>query len=183
MADSKKTSKKTAKTSGTATATAPFDDQQQVTLVTKEGYQKLIEELEYLKGTRRKEIAEQLKEAISYGDLSENSEYDAAKTEQARLEARIAELEEKMKYVRIIEEKHHGATVQLGSTVLVRNISDKNSDSEKYTIVGSTEADPLSHKISNESPVGSSLLDKRKGDIVKVHIPSGVVEYEILELE
>jgi transcription elongation factor GreA len=154
-----------------------------VTLVTKDGLVKLKEELEYLKQNKRKEVAGRLKEAISYGDLSENSEYEEAKNEQAFVEGRIAELEEKVKYAKIIEEKQHVATVQLGTTVIIKNINAKGGETEEYIIVGSTEADPLEHKISNESPVGSALLDKQKGDIVKVVVPDGVVEYEILQLE
>lgn len=151
-------------------------------LVTKEGLKKLKEELEYLTEVKRKEVAGRIKEAISYGDLSENSEYEEAKNEQAFVEGRIIELEEKVKYAKIIEEKHRVATVQLGTKVVVRNLRRKD-DKQEYTIVGSTEADPLAHKISNESPVGRSLLEKRVGDRVKVQAPSGPVEYEILKLE
>ncbi len=170
----------------TAKKTAPMaasPDDNKVTLVTKEGLVKLKEELDFLKNTKRREVAERLKEAISYGDLSENSEYEEAKNEQAFVEGRIVELEEKIKYAQIIEEKQHVATVQLGTKVVIKNIGSKKNESEEYIIVGSTEADPLEHRISNESPVGSSLLDKKKGDVVKVSIPDGVVEYEILQLE
>jgi transcription elongation factor GreA len=153
-----------------------------ITLVTKEGLKKLKEELEYLKDVRRKEVAERIKEAISYGDLSENSEYEEAKNEQGFVEGRIHELEEKIKYAKVIQEKH-GKTVQLGTRVKIKNISKKNSEPEEYVIVGSTEADPLSNKISNESPVGSAILDKSKGDIVKVSVPDGAIEYEVLSLE
>lgn len=165
-----------------AKAAAPADESK-VTLVTKEGFAKLKEELEQLRNVKRKEVAERLKEAISYGDLSENSEYEEAKNEQAFVEGRIAELEEKVKYAKIIQEKHDVKTVQIGTRVVIKDIGRKKADSEEYTIVGSTEADPLEHKISNESPVGSALLDKKKGDIVKVFAPRGVVEYEILALE
>ena len=161
----------------------PVIDESKVTLVTKEGLAKLKEELENLRNVERKEVAERLKEAISYGDLSENSEYEEAKNEQAFVEGRIAELEEKVKYARIIEEKGDQATVQLGSKVLIKNLSDKKSQEESYTIVGSTEADPLSHKISNESPVGAALLDRKKGDIIKVEVLGKVIEYEVLGLE
>lgn len=158
-------------------------DESKVTLVTKDGLTKLREELDYLQSVKRKEVAERLKEAISYGDLSENSEYEEAKNEQAFVEGRIAELGEKVKYARIIEEKQHVATVQLGTKVVIRNVVSKKADPEEFIIVGSTEANPLDHKISNESPVGGALLDKKKGDIVKVEIPDGVVEYEIMQLE
>lgn len=154
-----------------------------VILVTKDGFAKIKDELEQLKNVKRREVAERLKEAISYGDLSENSEYEEAKNEQAFVEGRIAELEEKVKYAKIIQEKQDVKTVQIGTKVVIKDIGPKKADKEEYTIVGSTEADPLDHKISNESPVGSALLDKKKGDIVKVFAPSGVVEYEILTLE
>jgi transcription elongation factor GreA len=166
--------------SKTATAT---NDESKVTLVTKEGLHKLQEELDSLRNVKRKEIAERIKEAISYGDLSENSEYEEAKNEQAFVEGRIMELEEKVKFAKIIEEKTHVATVQLGTNVVIKNLNTRKAETEQYTIVGSTEADPLSRKISNESPVGAALLDKRKGDIVKVTVPGGVLEYEILQLE
>lgn len=161
-------------------AQAPED---KVTLVTKEGFSKLKEELEELKNVKRKEVAERLKEAISYGDLSENSEYEEAKNEQAFVEGRIAELEEKIKYAKIIQEKHDVKTVQIGTRVVIKDIGRKKSEPEEYTIVGSTEASPLEYKISNESPVGQALLDKKKGDVVKAYAPNGVVEYEILQLE
>jgi transcription elongation factor GreA len=161
----------------------PGFDESKVTLVTKEGLAKLKEELDYLKNTRRKEVAERIKEAISYGDLSENSEYEEAKNDQGFVEGRIQELEEKVKYAKIIEEKQHVATVQLGTKVTIRRMGGKKADPEEYIIVGSTEADPLSRKISNESPVGSALLEKGKGDIVKVIAPGGVIEYEIMQLE
>jgi transcription elongation factor GreA len=152
-------------------------------LVTKEGLKKLTEELDQLKNVKRREVAERIKEAISYGDLSENSEYEEAKNEQAFVEGRIIELEEKVKFAKIITEKHQVASVQLGTKVVVRNLSKRNAQTEEYTIVGSTEADPLSHKISNESPVGRALLDRKAGEKVKVQIPAGAVEYEILKLE
>jgi transcription elongation factor GreA len=158
-------------------------DESKITLVTKEGLQKLKEELDNLKNVRRKEVAERIKEAISYGDLSENSEYEEAKNEQGFVEGRIQELEEKVKYAKVIEEKTHVATVQLGTKVSIQPIGRRKGNSEEYIIVGSTEADPLAHKISNESPVGAALLDKSKGDIVKVSAPNGIIEYEILQLE
>jgi transcription elongation factor GreA len=155
-----------------------------VILVTKDGYKKLTEELENLKNVKRKEIAGRIKEAISYGDLSENSEYEEAKNEQAFIEGRILELEEKVKYAKIIDEKHKkgDATVQLGSKVKVKNRSKKSIDTQEFIIVGSTEAD-WEMKISNESPVGSALLDRSVGDRVKVAIPTGVVEYEIMSIK
>jgi transcription elongation factor GreA len=162
---------------------ATTSDENKITLVTKEGLQKLKEELDSLRNVRRKEVAERIKEAISYGDLSENSEYEEAKNEQGFVEGRIQEIEDKIKYAKVIEEKQHMATVQLGTRVTVRAVGRKKSSPEEYIIVGSTEADPLAHKISNESPVGAALLEKSKGDVVKVSAPSGILEYEILQLE
>lgn len=154
-----------------------------VILITKEGLAKLVEELNFLKEVKRKEVAERLKEAISYGDLSENAEYEEAKNEQAFVEGRILELEEKVKYARIIDESaKKGVIAQLGSKVMIQNMSGKSKIEEEYTIVGSTEADPINHKISNVSPVGKALLDRRSGEVVKVVAPSGVIEYKIVKV-
>ncbi len=174
--------------SDSSKSSTPVTDDSKYTLVTKEGLKKLKEELEYLRNVRRKEVAQRIKEAISYGDLSENSEYEEAKNEQAFVEGRIIELEEKVKFAKIIDEKSKSSsskTVQLGTKVTLKNLSvkDKNAQHEEYVIVGSTEADPLAHKISNESPVGRALLEKKAGDVVKVQVPAGYVEYEILKLE
>lgn len=154
------------------------------TLVTKEGLKKLKEELDTLKDVRRKEIAERLKEAISYGDLSENSEYQEAKNDQAFVEGRILELEQMIKNAQIISEKKTEAKtkdVQIGTSVTVL---DKNNGTDPvvYTIVGSTEADPSDHKISNESPVGKALLGKKKGDVIEVQTPGGKIRYEVLKV-
>ncbi|MBM3227469.1 transcription elongation factor GreA [Candidatus Peribacteria bacterium] len=155
------------------------------TLVTKEGLRKLKEELEQLKTVRRQEVAQRLKEAISYGDLSENSEYEEAKNEQAFVEGRILELELKIKNAKIIAEKkpdaRRGKQIDIGTTVTVRNRSE-GEDPETYVIVGSTEADPLEHKISNESPIGKALLGKDEGDIVEVPTPAGKFRYEVLKV-
>lgn len=158
-------------------------DDSKIVLVTKEGLKKLQEELEYLKNVKRREIAERLKEAISYGDLSENSEYEEAKNFQAQIEVQILDLEEKVRYAKVIEEKHKVASVQLGTKVTLKDLRNKKVDSLVYTIVGSTEADPFVGKISNESPVGRSLLEKKVGDVVKIQVPTGLKEYEILKIE
>lgn len=159
------------------------NDGKKATLITKEGLKILIEELEGLKNVKRREVAARIKEAISYGDLSENSEYEEAKNEQAFVEGRILELEEKVKNAKIISEKHSATkTVQLGTKVYLENLSKAKSEEEVYIIVGSTEADPFVGKISNESPIGNSLLDKKKGDKVKVIVPAGTVEYKIVKL-
>lgn len=159
------------------------EDGKKATLVTKEGLDKLKEELDHLKTVKRKEVAERIKEAISYGDLSENSEYEESKNEQAFVEGRILELEEKIKHAKIITETHKTKSVQLGTTVYLENLTKKKDEHEVYTIVGSTEADPFAGKISNESPVGSALLDKQKGDKIKVIAPAGTIEYEIVKID
>lgn len=161
---------------------ALMDDDQ--TLVTKEGLKKLQDELNELKTVKRKEVAERLKEAISYGDLSENSEYQEAKNEQAFIEGRILELEQMIKNAKIISDKKATTKVkeiQIGTTVTVRNKTD-GDDPVEYTIVGSTEANPLEKKISNESPVGRAVLGKKKGDVVDVHTPAGPYKYEIVKV-
>lgn len=154
-------------------------------LVTKEGLKKLREELDHLKTVRRSEVAQRLKEAISYGDLSENAEYEEAKNEQAFVEGRILELEKQVKNARIITEHDtkaaKGKVIEIGSVVTVRNKTD-GDDPETYTIVGSMEADPIEHKISNESPIGKALLGREKGDIVDVTAPAGKFKYEVIKV-
>lgn len=160
------------------------EDGKKATLITKDGLKNLKEELDQLKSVKRREVAARIKEAISFGDLSENSEYEEAKNEQAFLEGRILDLEQKIKNAKIISDKHQTVkSVQLGSMVHLANLAKTKDNIEIYTIVGSTEADPFEAKISNESPVGSALLDKNKGDKIKVHVPSGSVEYEIMKVE
>ena len=151
-------------------------------LVTAKGLKKLQDELEYLKTTARKEIAEKLAEAISYGDLSENSEYDEAKNQQAFTEGRILELEEQIKNAEIVEEGKTSkkGIVQIGSKVELQREGDK--ESHEYTIVGSTEADPMLKKISNESPVGAAILGRKLKETVKVKAPGGNFEYKILKV-
>lgn len=160
------------------------DDGRKATLITKEGLAKLNDECENLKNVKRREVAARIKEAISYGDLSENAEYEEAKNEQAFVEGRILELEEKIKNAKIITDKKKAAkTVQLGTTVHLKNLTKKKDEEEVYTIVGSTEADPFGGKISNESPIGSAILDREKGETVKVSVPAGSVEYKIVKLD
>lgn len=166
-----------------ATASSFTYDEDEETLVTKEGLKKLKEELDHLKNVRRKEVAQRLKEAISYGDLSENSEYEEAKNEQAFVEGRIIELDRKIKNAKIITEKEGKVKdVNIGSSVTIREVSGPDEDEVTYTIVGATEADPFDHKISNESPIGKALLSRVKGDSVKVPTPSGIVEFEIIKV-
>lgn len=167
---------------GSGGAATFVDDEE--TLVTKEGLKKLKEELELLKTVRRREVAQRLKEAISYGDLSENSEYEEAKNEQAFVEGRIIELDRKIKNAKIISEhdaKKTGKEVNIGSHVTIQKVGG-HDEAETYSIVGATEADPFDFKISNESPIGKAVLGNVKGDTVKVPTPSGVVEYEIVKV-
>lgn len=150
-------------------------------ILTHEGVAKLEEELNYLKTVRRREIAERIKQAIAFGDLSENSEYDEAKNEQAFIEGRIVALENMLRNVRVIDDEDITTDrVSIGSTV---KILDIEFDEElEYTIVGSAEADPGQNKISNESPVGKALIGKQIGDIVDVNVPDGVIKFKILEI-
>ena len=152
-------------------------------LITKDGLKKLQEELTHVKDVRRKEVAARLKEAISFGDLSENSEYEEAKNEQAFVEGRIVELEKMISNAKIIKDDKKGAdSVQIGTTITVQNLTEED-EPETYTIVGSTEADPIEYKISNESPIGAALLEKKKGDVVKVKVPAGIFEYKIIKIK
>lgn len=150
-------------------------------ILTQEGYNKIEEEVEYLKTVKRKEVAERIKVAISFGDLSENAEYDEAKNEQAQVEERIVKLENMLRKAVIIDESQIDSnTVTVGSTV---RVYDTDFDEEvEYTIVGSAEADPYHGKISNESPVGRAFIGKHKDEEVEVHVPNGVVIYKILEI-
>ena len=150
-------------------------------IMTYEGIKKLEEELEYLKTVRRKEITEKIKVALGYGDLSENSEYDEAKNDQAFNEGRISQLENMLKNAVVVDESEIPTDkVSVGSIV---KVMDYEFDEEvEYAIVGSAEADPMNFKISNESPVGSALLGKKVGDVVEVTVPSGVSKFEILEI-
>ncbi|AZV58787.1 transcription elongation factor GreA [Clostridium sp. AWRP] len=150
-------------------------------VMTYEGITKLEDELEYLKTVKRREIMEKIKVALSFGDLSENSEYDSAKNEQAFVEGRIVQLENMLKNATIVDEEEiPPGVVGIGSIVKVRDY-DFNEEVE-YLIVGSAEADPINNKISNESPVGKGLVGKKAGDVVEVQIPDGVSKYEILSI-
>ena len=141
-------------------------------ILTPEGLEKLKEEIEYLSGQKRREVAERIKEAREFGDISENSEYDDAKNEQAMLEARIAALEDKLRSASVIDASElSNDVVRVGSHVSVKD--EGSGKSLKYTIVGSTEANPSENRLSNESPVGKALLGHKKGDSVKVQLPNG----------
>ena len=149
--------------------------------VTDDGLKKLQDELEHLKTEGRKDIAEKIKVARGYGDLSENSEYDDAKNEQAKIEARIVELEAMLKNVEIIKDiKGAAKTVVVGVKVKVLDI--EFDEEEEYHVVGSTEADPTNNKISDESPVGKALLGHKVGDVVSVEAPAGEIKLKIVKI-
>lgn len=154
-------------------------------ILTKEGLDKLENELEELKSVKRKEVAEKIKIALSFGDLSENSEYDEAKNEQAIMEARIADIEVMLKNVKVIDEDELSSeNIHIGSKIEVRvtNPATGKNSVINYKIVGSNEADPLSGNISDESAVGKALLNHGIGDKVKVEVPAGEMEYEVLAI-
>ncbi|MCI8609889.1 MAG: transcription elongation factor GreA [Firmicutes bacterium] len=150
-------------------------------LLTQEGYDKIVAEHEELVSVKRKEVSERLKEAISYGDLSENSEYDSAKNEQAELEERINKLENMIRKAKIIDENEMPKDqVSVGLKVKVQDVDSK--EEMEFIIVGSTEADPFAGKISNESLVGQHLLGKKVGEVVEIVVPDGVLVYKIMEI-
>lgn len=150
-------------------------------MLTEDGLKKLQEKLNYLKGERRKEVAERLKAAIALGDLSENSEYDDAKNEQAFLEGEILDLEESIRNARIIEASSDSNTVSLGCQVVLKDIEFDEVDT--YMIVGSTEADPDNGKISNESPVGLAIMGQAVGSVVDVVVGDNIIQYQIMEIK
>ena len=151
-------------------------------ILTQEGYDNLDKELNYLKTEKRAEIADRIKVALGFGDLSENSEYDEAKTAQAENEVKIAELENKIRHAKIIDEKEIDTdTVQIGNTVKVLDI--EFDEKVEYTIVGSTEVDLTENKISNESPLGAALLGAKKNQTVDVNAPAGIMKYKILQIK
>ena len=148
-------------------------------LLTREGIQRYEEELQHLKETRRKDIAEKLKDARAQGDLSENAEYDAAKDEQRDIEARIFELEQLLKTAEIADEDDtDNKKVSFGMTVVVRDLETK--EEETYTIKGATEANSLAGTISNESPLGKALIGAKKNQTVEVECPAGILKYKVL---
>ena len=151
-------------------------------ILTQEGFDRLEKELEYLRTEKRVEIADRIKVALGFGDLSENSEYDEAKNAQAENEVKIAELENKVRHAKIIDEKEIDTeTVQIGNTVKVLDV--EFDEKIEYTIVGSTEVDLSQNKISNESPLGEALLGAKKNNIVEVNAPAGIMKYKILSIK
>lgn len=162
-----------------------MDNQKKEILLTEEGFKKIEDELELLKTVRRKEVAERIKIAISFGDISENSEYDEAKNEQAQLEERILKLENILRVAVIIDESSIDTNlVTVGSVVKIefKDALTDEVEEDEYTIVGSAEADPSESKISNESPIGKALLGKVVGDEIDVQVPDGISKIKILEI-
>ena len=154
------------------------------TIVTQEGLKKLEDELEYLRSEKRQQVAERLKVAISYGDISENSEYDDAKNEQAFVEGRILTLENMIRNAKVIEASEVDKdVVALGNNVKIEDVETK--ETEEYTIVGTTEADPMAEppRISNESPVGRAILGHKVGDVIKVRTPVGELDYKVVAID
>ena len=151
-------------------------------ILTQEGYDNLEKELNFLKTEKRAEIAERIKIALGFGDLSENSEYDEAKTAQAENEVKIVELENKLRHAKIIDEKDIDTeTVQVGNVVKVHDL--EFDEKIEYTIVGSTEVDLAQNRISNESPLGNALLGAKKNQVVEVNAPAGIMKYKILSIK
>jgi transcription elongation factor GreA len=151
-------------------------------LLTPEGYDRLKEEIEYLTTTKRREVAERIKHAREFGDISENSEYDDAKNEQAMLEQRIATLEERLASARVIDADDVPTdVVGIGSRVRLKDM-DANETVE-YTVVGSAEANPAEQRLSNESPVGKAIMGRKKGEVVEVAVPRGSIKYKIMDVK
>ncbi len=151
-------------------------------LLTQEGYDNIVAEHEELVSVKRAEVAARIKEAISYGDISENAEYDSAKNEQAELEERIHQLEEMLRKAKIVQEDDvKGDKVNIGLKVTVKDID--TGDKEVFSIVGATESDPFNGKISTESSVGKALIGKKKGETVAIEVPDGIINYKIMKIE
>jgi transcription elongation factor GreA len=151
-------------------------------ILTQEGLKKLEEELENLKSVKRREVAERIKTAIGYGDISENSEYEDAKNEQAFIEGRIITLEKMLRNARIINSDEVDTnTVSIGSIVTLKDL--EFGDEVEYTIVGTAESNPSESKISNESPVGKAILGKKRGTTIDVNVPAGIIQYKIMDIK
>lgn len=151
-------------------------------ILTAEGLKKIEQKLDHLKSVRRREVAERIKQAIEFGDISENSEYEDAKNEQAFIEGEILTLEKMLRNAKLIDEDEISAdVVTIGSTVKLKDL--EFGDMLEYTIVGSAEADPTESRISNESPVGEAILGRKVGSIVEVNVPAGTLKYEIMGIK
>jgi transcription elongation factor GreA len=151
-------------------------------ILTEEGYRKLTEEIEHLSTTKRLEVAARIKEAREFGDISENSEYDDAKNEQAQVEARIQTLEQKLRNARVVDTEHVSTEqVSIGARVTLKDL--KSKEELEYSIVGSAEADPRNKRLSNESPVGKALLGRKKGEKITIPAPRGALQYQIVNIQ
>ena len=151
-------------------------------ILTPEGYKKLQAEIELLSTVRRREVAERIRVAREFGDIAENAEYDAAKNDQAHLEARIAVLEERLANARVVTRKEiRSGEVSVGTKVRLKDLSSNKT--VEYHIVGSAEADPAELKLSNESPVGKAIMGRKKGDVVEVSAPRGALKFKIMEVK
>ena len=150
-------------------------------IVTDDGLKKMTDDLDYLKNIKRKEVIEAISKARSFGDLSENSEYDEAREEQGKVETQIKELEELLKHVKVISDSDVNTdSVNVGARVKVYDM--EYEEELEYSIVGSTEADPLNHKLSDQSPIGTALIGAKLGDVVTANTPSGDLKFKILEI-
>ncbi len=151
-------------------------------ILTKQGYEKLKKEIEYLSTDKRREVADRIRHAREFGDITENAEYDDAKNEQAMLEHRIATLEERLRLARVLEKKDIAKdVVSIGSLVRLKDMAANKTT--EYTIVGSAEANALENKLSNESPVGAAILGRKKGEIVEVSAPRGALKFKIIAIK
>ncbi|MDR7866753.1 MAG: transcription elongation factor GreA [Sporomusaceae bacterium] len=151
-------------------------------ILTAEGLKKIEQKLDHLKSVRRRDVAERIKQAIEFGDISENSEYEDAKNEQAFIEGEILTLEKMLRNAKLIDEDEISAdVVTIGSTVVLKDL--EFGDELEYTIVGSAEADPTESRISNESPVGEAILGRKVGSVVEVNVPAGSLKYEIVDIK
>jgi transcription elongation factor GreA len=151
-------------------------------ILTAEGLKKIEQKFEYLKSVRRREVAERIKQAIEFGDISENSEYEDAKNEQAFIEGEIITLEKMLRNSKVIDEQEIKTdVVSIGVTVVLKDL--EFGDEFEYTLVGSAEADPVEFKISNESPVGQAILGQKIGSVVEVNVPAGILKYEVIDIK
>lgn len=151
-------------------------------VLTEEGYNKLKEEIEHLQTVKVREVAERIKEAREFGDISENSEYDDAKNEQAQVAARIITLEQQLRNARVVDAEHVSTeSVSIGARVTVKDLATKKNT--EFSVVGSAEADPRAHRLSSESPLGKALLGKKKGEKVNVATPRGAMEYQVMKIQ
>ena len=164
------------------TAPLPFPPVLKEVILTPEGFKKLQQEIDYLRNEKRREVAERIRVAREFGDIAENAEYDDAKNEQAMLEHKIAQLEERLLSARVITKKEISKdAVSIGSHVRLRDMQANKTF--EYHIVGSAEANPAENKLSNESPVGKAIMGKKKGEVVEVAAPRGALKFKIMEIK